>query len=121
MKQQVEGSSESQKKELAPAERQARIIRQKNRLTGLTLSGDWGCEHICYEHVLTMLDKNTIGYLTPSNFPSSRSELSNQELVKEITLDSSKTLKLADKKLNLHVTLTPSCYCCKLCSVEPWP
>ncbi len=101
MKQQVEGSSESQKKELAPAERQARIIRQKNRLTGLTLSGDLGCEHICYDHVLTMLDKKTIGYLAPSNFPSRRSELSNQKLVKEITLDSSKTLKLADKKLEL--------------------
>ena len=48
-----------------------------------------------------MLEKNTIFYLAPSKFPSRRSELASEKLVKAITLDSSKTLKLADKKQEL--------------------
>lgn len=101
MKQQVEGPSESQKKELAPAEREARIVRQRNQLVGLTLSGELECAHVCYDHVLTMLEKNTVVYLEPSKFPSRRSELACEKQVKEITLDSSKTLKLSDKKQDL--------------------
>ena len=98
MKQQVEGSTEGQKKELAPAEREARIIRQKARLVGLTLGGESECAHSCYDHVLTMVEKNTIVYLDPSKFPSRRAELSNEKQVKEITLDASKSLKLSDRK-----------------------
>ena len=101
MKQQVDGPSESQRKELAPAEREARITRQRNQLVGLTLSGELECAHICYDHVLTMLEKNTIVYLEPSKFPSRRSELASEKSVKEITLDSTKTLKLADRKQDL--------------------
>ena len=101
MKQQVDGPSESQKKELAPAEREARLTRQRNQLVGLTLNGELECAHVCYDHVLTMLEKNTIVYLEPSKFPSRRAELASEKLVKEITLDSSKTLKLADKKQEL--------------------
>ena len=101
MKQQVDGPSESQKKELAPAEREARLTRQRNHLVGLTLNGELECAHVCYDHVLTMLEKNTIVYLEPSKFPSRRAELASEKLVKEITLDSSKTLKLADKKQEL--------------------
>ena len=101
MKQQVDGPSESQRKELAPAEREARIARQRNQLVGLTLSGELECAHVCYDHVLTMLEKNTIVYLEPSKFPSRRSELASEKSVKEITLDRTKTLKLADRKQDL--------------------
>lgn len=48
-----------------------------------------------------MLERNTITYLEPSKFPSRRSELASEKQVKEITLDASKTLKLADKKQEL--------------------
>ena len=72
MKQQVEGSSDGQKKELAPAERESRITRQKARLAGLTLNGELECSHSCYDHLLTMLERNTIVYLDPSKFPSRR-------------------------------------------------
>ena len=98
MKQQVDGPSESQRKELAPAEREARITRQRNQLVGLTLTGELECAHVCYDHVLTMLEKNTIVYWEPSKFPSRRSELASEKSVKEITLDPTKTLKLSDRK-----------------------
>ena len=48
-----------------------------------------------------MLEKNTIVYLEPSKFPSRRSDLASEKSVKEITLDSTKTLKLADRKQDL--------------------
>ena len=102
MKQQVDGPSESQRKELAPAEREARITRQRNRLVGLTLNGELECAHVCHDHVLTMLEKNTIVYyLEPSKFPSRRSEVASEKSVKEITLESTKTLKLSDRKQDL--------------------
>ena len=55
----------------------------------------------CLLHVLTMLGKNTIVYLEPLKFPSRRSALASEKSVKEITLDSTKTLKLADRKQDL--------------------
>ena len=55
----------------------------------------------CLLHVLTMLEKNTIVYLEPLKFPSRRSALASEKSVKEITLDSTKTLKLADRKQDL--------------------
>ena len=62
------------------------------------MSGENECAHSSYDLILDMLEKNVVVQLPPSKFPSRRSELSNEKVVKEVTLDSSSRLQLKDQK-----------------------
>lgn len=97
----VEGTSDATKKELAPAERVERMANQKTTLVGLSLSGELECSHGCYDLVWDMLEKNTVLYLAPSKFPSRRAELTGEKMSKDLVLDSSRNIKVNEKKAEI--------------------
>ena len=64
---------------LAPAERETRIVDQRNRLTGLRLRGEEEVAHQCYDLVLNMVEKDALIYLGPEKFITRRAELQNRK------------------------------------------
>ena len=53
---------------MAHAEREHRITNQKNRLSGLRFKGKEECAHQAYDLVLSMLEKDSLVYLSPDKF-----------------------------------------------------
>ena len=49
----------------AAPERDARIVQQRNRLTGLRFKGEEECSHASYDLVLAILAKDCLTYLGP--------------------------------------------------------
>ena len=95
----------------AAPERDARIVQQRNRLTGLRFKGEEECSHASYDLVLAALEKDCLIYLGPEKFPTRRNELMQKKPSKEISIDQSQ-LVIKDKQPEL--TCPPS-------GVEPWP
>ena len=54
----------------AAPERDARIVQQRNRLTGLRFKGEEECSHASYDLVLAVLEKDCLTYLGPEKFPT---------------------------------------------------
>ena len=50
----------------AAPERDARIVQQRNRLTGLRFKGEEECSHASYDLVLAVLEKDCLTYLASS-------------------------------------------------------
>lgn len=94
----VENREDDTKVELASAERNERVKRQKTRLQGLGLVGDLECGHVCYDLVFKMLQSNCVTYLAPHKFVSRKSELSMGKPSKQIVLDSSSRLTVKSKE-----------------------
>ncbi len=73
----------------ATPERDARIVQQRNRLTGLRFKGEEECSHVSYDLVLAVLEKDCLTYLGPEKFPTRRNELMQKKPSKEISIDQS--------------------------------
>ena len=73
----------------AAPERDARIVQQRNRLTGLRFKGEEECSHASYDLVLAVLEKDCLTYLGPEKFPTRRNELMQKKPSKEISIDQS--------------------------------
>ena len=58
----------------AAPERDARIVQQRNRLTGLRFKGEEECSHASYDLVLAVLERDCSIYLGPEKFPTRRNE-----------------------------------------------
>ena len=83
----------------AAPERDARIVQQRNRLTGLRFKGE-ECSHASYDLVLAVLEKDCLTYLGPEKFPTRRNELMQKKPSKEISIDQSQ-LVVKDKQPEL--------------------
>ena len=84
----------------AAPERDARIVQQRNRLTGLRFKGEEECSHASYDLVLAVLEKDCLTYLGPEKFPTRRNELMQKKPSKEISIDQSQ-LVVKDKQPEL--------------------
>ena len=84
----------------AAPERDARIVQQRNRLTGLRFKGEEECSHASYDLVLAVLEKDCLTYLGPEKFPTRRNELMQKKPSKEISIDQSQ-LVIKDKQPEL--------------------
>ena len=73
----------------AAPERDARIVQQRNRLTGLRFKGEEECSHASYDLVLAVLERDCLTYLGPEKFPTRRNELMQKKPSKEIPIDQS--------------------------------
>ena len=80
----------------AAPEWDARIVQQRNRLTGLRFKGEEECSHASYDLVLAVLEKDCLTYLGPEKFPTRRKELMQKKPSKEISIDQSQ-LVVKDK------------------------
>ena len=76
----------------AGPERDARILQQRTRLTGLRFRGEEECSHASYDLVLSVLEKDCLTYLGPEKFPPRRNELLQKKPSKEITIDQSQLI-----------------------------
>ena len=76
----------------AGPERDARILQQRTRLTGLRFKGEEECSHASYDLVLSLLEKDCLTYLGPEKFPTRRNELLQKKPSKEITIDQSQLI-----------------------------
>ena len=76
----------------AGPERDARILQQRTRLTGLRFRGEEECSHTSYDLVLSVLEKDCLTYLGPEKFPTRRNELLQKKPSKEITIDQSQLI-----------------------------
>ena len=74
------------------------MSNQKTTLVGLSLTGELECSHGSYDLVWDMLEKNTVIYLPPSKFASRRAELTGEKMSKDLVLDSSRNIKVNEKK-----------------------
>ena len=84
----------------AAPERDARIVQQRNRLTGLRFKGEEECSHASYDLVLAVLEKDCLTYLGPEKFPTRRNEPMQKKPSKEISTDQSQ-LVVKDKQPEL--------------------
>ena len=73
----------------AGPERDARIVQQRNRLTGRRFKGEEECSHASYDLVLAVLEKDCVTYLGPEKFPTRRNELMQKKSSKDISIDQS--------------------------------
>ena len=76
----------------AGPERDARILQQRTRLTGLRFKGEEECSHASYDLVLSLLEKDCLTYLGPEKFPTRRNELLQKKPSKEITIAQSQLI-----------------------------
>ena len=91
---------DSSQASFAAPERDARIVQQRNRLTGLRFKGEEECSHASYDLVLAVLEKDCLTYLGPEKFPTRRNELMQKKPRKEISIDQSQ-LVIKDKQPEL--------------------
>ena len=82
LKQTIE-HNEDRKVELAPAEREDRIARQKRRLQGPELTGPYENAHSNYNVVAAMLEANVPIYLEPHKFLTRNAEVARERPGKE--------------------------------------
>ncbi|OLP75471.1 hypothetical protein AK812_SmicGene44722 [Symbiodinium microadriaticum] len=92
LKQKVEKGDDPTSQKLNPAEREARILRQKARLTGLTHHGVEEVAFESYNIVYGMLQQDTLIYQHPNKFTTRQHELQVKKAVKEVSLDGSGTI-----------------------------
>ncbi|CAE7383343.1 unnamed protein product [Symbiodinium sp. CCMP2592] len=97
LKQKVEKGDDPTSQRLNPAEREARITRQRARLTGLTHRGVEEVAFEAYNLVYGMLQQDTLVYQHPNKFTTRQHELQLKKAVKEVSLDGSGSLTVRDK------------------------
>ena len=68
LKNRVDRGDDTSTVPMAAAERDARILEQRKRLTGLTRSGDEECSYDSYNLVHAMTQQNTVPYYHPERF-----------------------------------------------------
>ena len=73
----------------AGPERDAGIVQQRNRLTGLRFKGEEECSHASYDLVLAVLEKDCLTYLGPEKFPTRCNELMQKKPSKEMDISAS--------------------------------
>ena len=78
-------------KKLSAPERDARLERQRQQLTGLDIAGPLEPSHTLYDLCASMIEKNEIAYISPTKCLSRQQELMGSKPDKEIQLDASKT------------------------------
>ena len=78
-------------KKLSAPERDARLERQRQQLTGLDIAGPLEPSHVLYDLCANMIEKNEIAYISPTKCLSRQQELMGGKPDKEIQLDASKT------------------------------
>ena len=76
-------------KELAPAERRARVRDQATRLKGIPMTGQSECAHASYDLVMKMMTDNCVHYLPPSKFITREAELRHDKPQKELDVQGS--------------------------------
>ena len=123
LKQTIE-HNEDRKVELAPAEREDRVARQKRRLQGLELTGPYENAHSNYNVVAAMLEANVPIYLEPHKFLTRNAEVARERPGKEVILDEHARLTIRDKaykdkvaiqtELQLQEALTRRALACDL-------
>ena len=123
LKQTIE-HNEDRKVELAPAEREDRIARQKRKLQGLELTGPYDNAHSNYNVVAAMLEANVPIYLEPHKFLTRNAEVARERPGKEVILDEHARLTIRDKaykdkvaiqtELQLQEALTRRALACDL-------
>ena len=86
LKQTVE-HTEDRKVELAPAEREDRINRQRRKLQGLELTGPYENAHSNYNLVASMLEADSPVYLEPRKFLTRNAEVAREKPGKEVILN----------------------------------
>lgn len=95
--------------ELAQAERQARILKQKTTLAGYDLTGPLECSHGSYDLVGEMLSNDAVSYLAPSKFGTRSAEVAKDKPAKEVIVGASSQLQVTsvskDDKCNIHTDL----------------
>eukprot|EP00439_Symbiodinium_sp_Y106_P061439 s4790_g9.t1 len=90
----VEGSD--RRIELAPAERNTRILNQKAKMKGLTLVGQLERSYASYDYVGAMLEKDSPMYLEPHRFDTRAAEVARERPGKELILDQNR-ISVRDK------------------------
>eukprot|EP00439_Symbiodinium_sp_Y106_P081486 s2168_g20.t1 len=90
----VEGSE--RRIELAPAERNTRILNQKTKMKGLTLVGQLECSYASYDYVGAMLEKDSPMYLEPHRFDTRAAEVARERPGKELILEQNR-ISVRDK------------------------
>ena len=75
------------KVELAPAERNTRVLNQQAKMKGLTLVGQLECSYASYDYVGAMLEKDSPMYLEPHRFDTRAAEVARERPGKELILD----------------------------------
>ena len=123
LKQTIE-HNEDRKVELAPAEREDRIARQKRKLQGLELTGPYENAHSNYNVVAAMLESDVPIYLEPHKFLTRNAEVARERPGKEVILDEHARLTIRDKaykdkvaiqtELQLQEALTRRALACDL-------
>ena len=98
VKNMIEQRSDEVKAELAPAERNDRINKQKTRMAGTSLTGELECGHVCYDNVMKMLQGNSVVYLPPHKFVARKAEVGLDKPKKELTIESNTTVTVKDKQ-----------------------
>ena len=88
----LQNTESSKKPELVPAERHARIKKQKTHLAGYDLTGPLECSHASYDVVGEMLQKDSVVYLPPTKFGTRSVEVAKDRPPKELFIDSSSHL-----------------------------
>lgn len=78
------GSDAAKKAELVPAERAQRIQAQREKLSGMELTGPYECSHSSYDYVAKMIENNVPSYLEPHRFTTRAAEVSKEKPGKEL-------------------------------------
>ena len=122
----LSGSEAAKKAELVPAERAQRIQDQKEKLSGMELTGPYECSHASYDYVAKMIENNAPSYLEPHRFTTRSSEVSREKPGKELVLDQThltvKDVENRDKcpmqnELQIFQALTRRALACDLMGV----
>ena len=81
----VEGSD--RRVELAPAERNTRVLNQKAKMKGLALVGQLECSYAPCDCVGATLERDSPMYLEPHRFDARAAEVDRERLGRELILD----------------------------------
>ena len=101
LKQRVEKGETPEALTMAPAEREARVVAQKARLTGLMRTGVEEVAFESYNAVYSMLQQNTLVYHHPNRFITRQMELQSKKAGRELQIDGSGSLSVRDKPAGL--------------------
>ena len=101
LKQRVEKGETPEALTMAPAEREARVVAQKTRLTGLMHTGVEEVAFESYNAVYSMLQQNTLVYHHPNRFITRQMELQAKKAGRELQIDGAGSLSVKDKPANL--------------------
>ena len=91
IKSQSDPNADPSQRKLPAAERNSRLVAQRQRLQGMALEGPLEVAHQVYDVVSGMLEADSLKYLHPSKCITRAMEISSQKPQKELKLDASGT------------------------------